>query len=111
MPYDIPRSWADEFDEMLARARARQLPREPRGELDANDAAVLQGTLADELVHARYRARLTQEQVASAMGTTKSVVSRLESRSTHMPSTATLLRYAHAVGCDLEIRLVPRDSE
>ena len=108
MPQDIPRSWADEFEEMLARARARQLPGDRRGEFDAEALAALQGTLSGELVHARYRARLTQGQVASRMGTTKSVVSRLESHSPHMPSTATLLRYAHAVDCELEIRLVPR---
>ena len=42
------------------------------------------------------------------MGTTKSAVSRLEATAgKHSPSLTTLKRYAHAVGCEVEIRLVP----
>lgn len=41
------------------------------------------------------------------MGTTKSAVSRLESAGPHSPSVATLKKYAKAVGCEIEIRLVP----
>jgi transcriptional regulator with XRE-family HTH domain len=41
------------------------------------------------------------------MGTTKSAVSRLEAGGKHAPSLATLKKYAHAVGCRLEIKLVP----
>ncbi len=51
-------------------------------------------------------ASLTQEEVAAHMGTTKSAVSRLEGGK-HSPSVATLDRYAKAVGCEVEIRLVP----
>lgn len=40
------------------------------------------------------------------MGTTKSAISRLESAGKHAPSLATLKRYAEAVGCKLEIKLV-----
>ena len=63
--------------------------------------------LVDELLTARSQAGLTQEQVAEAMGTTKSAVSRLEGGSKHSPSVTTLKRYAKAVGCEVEIRLVP----
>ncbi|MBK5256777.1 MAG: helix-turn-helix transcriptional regulator [Vicinamibacteria bacterium] len=42
------------------------------------------------------------------MGTTKSAVSRLESAGKHAPFLATLKRYARAVGCDLQVRLVPQ---
>jgi transcriptional regulator with XRE-family HTH domain len=41
------------------------------------------------------------------MGTTKSAVSRLEAGGKHAPSLTTLKKYAHAVGCRLEIKLVP----
>ena len=41
------------------------------------------------------------------MGTTKSAVSRLEAVGKHAPSISTLKRYARAVGCQLEIKLVP----
>ncbi len=51
---------------------------------------------------------VTQETVAERMGTTKSAVSRLEGSARHAPSLATLRRYAEAVGCELEVRLVAR---
>ena len=63
--------------------------------------------LARELLRARCRAGLTQEQVAESMGTTKSAVSRLEGGGKHSPSFTTLKKYAHAVDCAVEIRLVP----
>lgn len=63
--------------------------------------------LVRELLAARLRAGLTQEQVAHSMGTTKSAVSRLESAGKHSPSITTLTKYAEAVGCDVELRLVP----
>lgn len=69
--------------------------------------------LADEyaivrqLLSARTKAGLTQEAVASRMGTTKSAISRLESAGKHAPSIATLKKYAGVVGCKLEVKLVP----
>ena len=64
-------------------------------------------TLAREMLAARSRFGLTQEAVAELMGTTKSAVSRLEAVAKHAPSLTTLKKYAQAVGCRLEIRLVP----
>lgn len=64
-------------------------------------------TLAREMLGARSRFGLTQEAVAELMGTTKSAVSRLESAGKHVPSLTTLKKYAQAVGCHLEIKLVP----
>ena len=63
--------------------------------------------LAREMLAARSRSGLTQEAVAELMGTTKSAVSRLEAGGKHAPSLTTLKKYAHAVGCRLEIKLVP----
>ena len=48
--------------------------------------------------------------VAERMGTTKSAISRLESAGRHAPSLATLKRYALAVGCDLQVKLVPHKA-
>jgi len=62
--------------------------------------------LIKQMLSARAKAGLTQEAVAESMGTTKSAVSRLESGGKHRPSLASLKKYAHAVGCRLEIRLV-----
>jgi DNA-binding XRE family transcriptional regulator len=63
--------------------------------------------LVRELLAARSRAGLTQGAVAELMGTTKSAVSRLEAAGKHAPSMTTLKKYAQAVGCHLEIKLVP----
>jgi ribosome-binding protein aMBF1 (putative translation factor) len=62
--------------------------------------------LVDTLVEARLRAKLSQAEVAGRMGTTESVVSRLESGRSK-PSTRTLERYARATGHVLSIRLEP----
>ena len=63
--------------------------------------------LTREMLSARTRFGLTQEAVAELMGTTKSAVSRLEAADKHAPSLTTLKKYAQAVGCRLEIKLVP----
>jgi DNA-binding XRE family transcriptional regulator len=64
-------------------------------------------TLTREMLAARSKFGLTQEAVAALMGTTKSAVSRLEAAGKHAPSLTTLKKYAQAVGCRLEIKLVP----
>ena len=61
------------------------------------------------LLAARQQAGLTQEEVAARMGTTKSVISRLEAslRSDKgSPSFATLRKYARACGKRLVVRMV-----
>lgn len=62
-----------------------------------------------EMIQARKHARLTQEQVAERMGTTKSVVARLES-ARHKPSMRSVERYAAATGHRIEWRLVPDEE-
>jgi len=64
--------------------------------------------LLDQFLKARSAQGLTQAQVAEKIGTTQSAVARMESgRGKHSPSIATLSKYAQAVGCRLELRLVP----
>jgi transcriptional regulator with XRE-family HTH domain len=76
----------------------------------AYDAQAESYALLDELLKARQRAGLTQAEVAERMETKTPAVARLEagggSRG-HSPSLATLRKYASAVGCRLEIRLLP----
>ena len=86
----------------LAKARLR------KGFSEAYDALALEYQVAGQMLKARARAGLTQDAVAERMGTTKSAISRLESAHRHAPSMATLKRYATAVGCDLQVRLVPQ---
>jgi ribosome-binding protein aMBF1 (putative translation factor) len=62
--------------------------------------------LADALIRARAAADMTQEEVAAAMGTTQTVVARLESGRA-MPSTRTLQRFAKATGSKLRISFEP----
>lgn len=61
----------------------------------------------DEFLKARFSAGITQAEVARRIGTTQSAIARMESgRGKHTPSLATLQKYAGAVGCRLELRLV-----
>lgn len=63
--------------------------------------------LLDEFLKARAAAGITQAEVAERIGTTQSAIARLESGGgKHSPSLATLQKYAHALGCRLELRLV-----
>jgi len=79
-----------------------------KGFTEAYAALDLEYQLVSQLLRARTKAGLTQDAVAERMGTTKSAVSRLESAGKHAPSLGTLKRYAEAVGCELQVRLVPR---
>jgi len=62
--------------------------------------------LASQMIEARGRAGLTQEQLATRMKTTRTVISRLES-GRMKPSTRTLERYARATGHKLKITFEP----
>ncbi len=59
-----------------------------------------------EMIEARHAAGLTQSEIASRMGTTQSVVARLEN-ARHMPTFDLVSRYAAAIGRRVDIRLVP----
>ena len=74
------------------------------------DALAEEFAFFDALVSARQQAGLTQTEVAERMGTKTPAVARLEAgggRQHHPPSLATLRKYAAAVGCRLEVKLVP----
>ena len=63
-------------------------------------------SMVRELIAARMRAGLTQGQIAERMGTTQSVIARLEG-GRRTPSMNTVQRYAHAAGCRAVFRLEP----
>ena len=99
---DLPhRPTVHDSEGFLEEARRRP------GFSEAYDGLREEFSLLRQLLTARRRAGLSQQEVAEAMGTTKSAVSRLESGGKHSPSVKTLERYARAVGCRVEIRLVP----
>jgi transcriptional regulator with XRE-family HTH domain len=84
--------------------RAKALGRsEAKAQFDDGD----EYALLDEFLKARAQQGLTQAQVAEKIGTTQSAVARMESgRGKHSPSLATLSKYAEALGCTLEVKLV-----
>lgn len=59
---------------------------------------------AAKMIEVRLQERLSQEQVARRMGTTQSVVARIES-GRPLPSLRTLMRYAAVVDRKLDISL------
>jgi transcriptional regulator with XRE-family HTH domain len=66
-------------------------------------------TILRELLQARRNAGLSQADIAVKMGTKAPAVTRLESSLTsgkHSPSISTLKKYAQALGCHLEIKLI-----
>jgi DNA-binding XRE family transcriptional regulator len=85
----------------LEKAKAR------KGFTEAYRALELEYEVASQMLEARARAGMTQDAVAERMGTTKSAISRLEAAGRHTPSLATLKKYAQAVGCELQVKLVP----
>jgi len=75
----------------------------------AYDEMVPEFALLRQMLKARQKAGLSQAQVAQRMGTKAPAVTRLESSlgtGKHSPSLATLQKYASAVGCQLQVKLV-----
>ena len=66
------------------------------------DALEEEFALATALIMARSDAGLTQEELAQRMGTTQSVIARLEGGKSR-PSTTTLARVAKATGTRLRV--------
>jgi DNA-binding XRE family transcriptional regulator len=67
----------------------------------------------DALLTARRQAGMTQEQVAAKMGVSQPSLARVEASlgsHRHSPSLEMLRKYASAVNCKLEIRLIPQHS-
>ena len=62
--------------------------------------------IVGEMIETRQAAGLTQAEIAKRMGTTQSVVARLET-ARHMPTFDLVARYAAALDRRLDIHLVP----
>ena len=77
------------------------LPRRTRGPQPALDA------LTRQLIAALRQAGLTQQDIPARMGTTRNAISRLERGLDHRPYFTTIERYAHVVGCCIEVVLRP----
>ncbi|MBI5202328.1 MAG: helix-turn-helix transcriptional regulator [Elusimicrobia bacterium] len=71
--------------------------------------AGLEVRLAVQIASARARARMTQKELARAVGTTQSVISRIE-RAEQNLTLATLEKLAKALDADLSVGLRPRST-
>lgn len=91
-----------DHEEFIAKAKKRM------GFEEAYAASELEYSLIKQMLKARAKAGLTQDNVAEIMGISKSAVSRLEAGRRHAPSVAALQKYAVAVGCELQIKMVRR---
>ncbi len=66
-------------------------------------------SLLKGMLRARKKVGLSQAQIAERMGTKSPSITRLESSLSsgkHSPSLATIKKYAEALGCHLEIKIV-----
>lgn len=67
--------------------------------------------LLEQMLGARQAAGLSRAELAERMGTKAPIITRLEASlgsQTRSPSLAMLRKYADAVGCELQVRFVPR---
>ena len=73
------------------------------------DALEPEFSLLRDLLNARQKTGISQAEIAERMGTKAPAITRLESSLSsgkHSPSIATLKKYAEALDCHLEIRLI-----
>ncbi|MHB1350033.1 MAG: helix-turn-helix domain-containing protein [Desulfobulbaceae bacterium] len=93
----------------MSHSELREKALKKNGVKTAYDAMEPEFTLLRELLQARQKAGLSQAEIAEKMGTKAPAVTRLETSLTsgkHSPSISTLKKYAQALGCHLEIKLV-----
>jgi transcriptional regulator with XRE-family HTH domain len=75
----------------------------------AYEALETECSILRELLNARQKAGLSQAEIAERMGTKAPAITRLESSLSsgkHSPSITTLKKYASALGCHLQIKLI-----
>jgi ribosome-binding protein aMBF1 (putative translation factor) len=70
------------------------------------DAHRVEFQVASQLIEARLKAKMTQQEVAEKMKTTQSVIARLESGE-KLPSLSTILRYVEAVNRKIILEILP----
>ncbi len=78
----------------------------PKARAELEDARA-SAEVARQIYELRTRARLTQKELAKLVGTSHSVISRLEDDDYQGHSLAMLRRLAAAVGQRIEIRFLP----
>lgn len=72
------------------------------------DSVEMKKQIAKRYKEIRKEKHLSQEQVALAAGMARPDISRFES-GRYNPSLELMVRYAHALECELKIDIVPKD--
>src|SRR5271157_537890 len=72
------------------------------------DALAPEFQIATEIIKARMKAKMTQAELAERIGTKPTAVSRLESPNYGKVSISTLRKVANALGCELQVQLLPK---
>lgn len=85
--------------DLKARHMADPAFRDAYGEADAEFSVI------EELIRARHAAGVTQEELARRLGTTQSVIARLEGGRVS-PTVGTLRRYAAGLGKRIRVAVV-----
>jgi predicted transcriptional regulator len=73
----------------------------------AGDRGWFFAAIAEKVADRRVAMNMSQRELAELCGTTQSAIARLE-RGGRPPRIDTLLRIAEALGCDLQVELIPR---
>jgi ribosome-binding protein aMBF1 (putative translation factor) len=66
--------------------------------------------IAEQILKARAKARVSQAELARRIGTKSTAISRIESPNYGRTSITMLKQIAKALGCELQIRLVPKSG-
>lgn len=74
------------------------------------DPVAIKKQVVEQYKEMRKNKKLSQEQVASVAGMARPDISRFES-GRYNPSLELMIRYAHALGCELKIELVPAEEK
>jgi ribosome-binding protein aMBF1 (putative translation factor) len=83
---------------------------EDRERIDSFEEELLNARIASQIYELRANAGLTQSELAKRVGTTASVICRLEDADYEGHSLSMLRRIAEAVDKRIEIRFVPRKA-
>ena len=74
------------------------------------DPVTIKKRVVEQYKEMRKEKKLSQEQVAAVAGMARPDISRFES-GRYNPSLELMVRYAHALGCELKIELVPAEEK
>lgn len=79
--------------------------------LTNTDVLVMDKLIRIQLLNARKSKHITQKQLAELSGLSESCISNIESGSDSSPTLRSLVRYASALGIEIDINLKPNKTK